>query len=69
VHHRKLRSQGGQDTVENLMLVHDVCHNITPWSIHQNPARSYRLGHMVKQADDPADVPVVIEERLQELRA
>lgn len=59
MHHRLLRSQGGQDTVENLIWVHHLCHVLAPYSIHQNPARSYQLGHMVRSGLDPAQVPVV----------
>ena len=54
LHHRRLRSQGGQHTVENLLWVHDYCHD----TIHQHPAISYRQGMLVHSWDDPADVPV-----------
>lgn len=55
MHHRKLRSQGGQHTVENLLHVHWGCHA----DIHRDPRRSYALGHMVRGGLDPADVPVL----------
>ena len=55
-HHRLLRSQGGQDHVENLLALHHGCHQI----IHSNPAISYRNGWMVKSTNNPAETPVVI---------
>lgn len=77
-HHRHPRGRGGSrlpwiDTAVNLMVVHAYfgwnCHNLTEYSIHQNPARSRRLGHIVPYGIDPATVPVVGEPRLRELRA
>jgi hypothetical protein len=54
LHHRKLRSQGGKHTVENLIHVHDRCHV----EIHARPELAYSLGLMVRSWLDPADVPV-----------
>lgn len=56
LHHRKLRSQGGAHTVENLILIHERCH----LGIHANPTRSYELGHMVRRRFDPASVSVTL---------
>lgn len=56
LHHRKLRSQGGRHTVENLILVHARCHD----AIHDQPNRSYDLGHMVRRRFDPASVSVTL---------
>lgn len=58
LHHRLLRSQGGQDTIENLMVVTPEHHNVAPGSIHQEVARSIDLGHIVEAGKDPADVLV-----------
>lgn len=58
VHHRKMRSQGGDWSLPNLMGVHQACHNTGSFSIHANPARSYKLGHLVRSGDDPAAIPV-----------
>lgn len=73
VHHRKLRSQGGGHELANLMLVHgDLawnCHNLTEYSIHQNPTRSYRLGHMVRSGADPANTPLIPARDLRSLRS
>lgn len=56
LHHRKLRSQGGAHTVENLIAVHHRGH----MAIHANPKRSYELGHMVRGSSDPATVRCTI---------
>lgn len=78
LHHRHPKGRGGTKlpwihTAVNLMLVHGDfslnCHNLTEYSIHQNPTRSYRLGHMVRRGTHPAMVPVIVEPRLRELRA
>lgn len=74
LHHRLPRSAGGGDTAANLMLVHGGvtggCHNLTEWSIHQNPTRSYRLGHMLRRGQDPETAPPpVVERDLRSLRA
>ena len=53
-HHRKLRSQGGDDSEHNTMLVSPEQHR---W-IHDHPARSYALGWLVKSWQDPAEVPI-----------
>lgn len=79
LHHRHPRGMGGAgnhfdwiDKAVNIMLVHgDLrrnCHNLTEYSIHQNPARSKRLGHTVAWGVDPATVPVIAARDLQELR-
>ena len=72
-HHRQPRSAGGTDTAVNLMLVHGGfswnCHNLTEYSIHQNPTRSYRLGHLVRRGMDPATIPVTLASDLSSLRA
>lgn len=54
IHHRQLRSQGGQHVLDNLIHVHHGCHE----QIHANPTRSYALGLMVRRGVDPATVPV-----------
>lgn len=77
-HHRHAHGMGGgagrpwMETAANLMLVHgDLrlnCHNLTEYSIHQNPERSERLFHIIR--DDPALFPAPIVARdLLELRA
>lgn len=44
VHHRKMRSHGGTNDADNLLLVCYQCHRY----IHANPAISYRQGWLVK---------------------
>lgn len=53
-HHRKLRSQGGEHTVENGLGICPACHR----HIHLNPGQSYQEGWLVKSTHDPAAVPV-----------
>lgn len=55
LHHRKLRSQGGEHTVEN--VVH-ICHRCHRW-IHHHPAQSYEWGLLVKGSHDPELVQVL----------
>ena len=58
-HHRKNRSQGGQDDLSNLLLLCGSgttgCHG---W-ITEHPAESYENGRSVRQHRDPRDVPVL----------
>lgn len=44
VHHRLRRSQGGGNELSNLAGLCSPCHR----TIHDNPARSYREGWLVK---------------------
>lgn len=54
LHHRKLRSQGGEDTVDNLLGVHPSCHG----QIHLHPEHAEFRGWIVKGGADPAQVAV-----------
>jgi hypothetical protein len=58
LHHRKLRSHGGDDSAVNLMVVTPSHHNVAFGSIHQEVARSLLLGHIVPEGGDPASIPV-----------
>jgi hypothetical protein len=53
-HHRKLRSRGGKDDLENLLAVCPHHHRY----IHDHPDRATRHGWMVSRVADPATVPV-----------
>src|SRR5688572_24131490 len=58
VSHRKLRSQGGDNRMSNLML---SCGNGTQGcegSIHAHPERARDAGWMVSREFDPAEVPL-----------
>jgi len=53
-HHRKLRSQGGLDTPDNLLAVCRRSHA----AIHANPAMAYAQGRLLRSWQDPAATPV-----------
>ena len=57
-HHRKRRSQGGDDSPVNTLGIPDALHG---W-IHENPEKAYELGLLVKSHDDPAEIMVTIPE-------
>jgi hypothetical protein len=58
LHHRKLKSRGGKDSVSNLMVVHHSCHNLGTASIHLNPETATERGYMVSSWSEPEDVAV-----------
>lgn len=60
LHHRRLRSQGGQDTIENLVLVHHKCHNLGSRSIHLNPGQAAARGFICRAGMEPAETPLRI---------
>jgi hypothetical protein len=63
-HHRRLRSQGGDDSVCNLLALHSDCHNAgSPGSVHSRPGLSYGAGYLVRRFLDPRDVPVLLHGR------
>lgn len=51
-HHRKLRSQGGEDTKENLIGACWACHRY----LHNHPAWARSVGLIVSRELDPAHV-------------
>lgn len=60
VHHRKPRSQGGQDDMANLIALHGgfsitSCHA----KVHAHPRASYRHGFLVPSFADPQEWPVL----------
>ena len=58
LHHRKLRSQGGPDTVENGLHVCTPCHH----AIHTDPdVEPYDRGLLVHSWADPVDIPVTLD--------
>jgi hypothetical protein len=58
LHHRKLKSRGGKDSVANLIRVHHGCHNLNTTSIHMQPELSERKGYMVGSWQEPTDCPL-----------
>ena len=63
-HHRKRRSQGGDDTPINVIRIPDALHS---W-IHDNPAEAYDLGLLVKSHDDPSEVIIEIPEAFVQVK-
>lgn len=53
LHHRRLRSQGGEHTVENLIHICSPCHT---W-LHAHPAIAYTNGWLVKSTNNPREIP------------
>jgi 5-methylcytosine-specific restriction endonuclease McrA len=58
LHHRKLKSRGGKDTVANLIRVHHGCHNLNTDSVHSNPNWAEHKGYMVASWQDPEEAPM-----------
>lgn len=54
LHHRKLLSQGGEHTVENLILLCTHCHR---WA-HDHPAQAVERGLIVRSMHDPSETKV-----------
>lgn len=48
LHHRKMRSQGGGHTEDNLIAVCSACHTY----VHANPAWSYERGLLIRGRDE-----------------
>ena len=57
LHHRKLKSRGGKDSVSNLIWVHHSCHNLGTDSIHLKPALAQSKGWIVPSWADPEKYP------------
>jgi len=51
IHHRKLRSQGGDNLAKSLLHVCFKCHRY----IHDHPAESYERGWLIRAFDASAD--------------
>lgn len=63
-HHRKLRSQGGKDSLDNVVALHHECHNLGTNSVHLNPQKSYNDGFMVHSWDEPSATPLNLIHRM-----
>ena len=59
LHHRKLKSRGGKDSVSNLIRVHHSCHNLGNHSIHGNPSLATERGWMVSSWDEPENAKML----------
>lgn len=62
-HHRKLRKQGGEDAIHNLLALHHHCHNLATDSVHLSVAESRKYGWIVSAYQDPQAVPVLLHRR------
>lgn len=60
LHHRKLKSRGGKDAVENLLALHHECHNLATDSVHNNPSKATEMGYMVPSWAEPSECPVTL---------
>jgi hypothetical protein len=60
LHHRKLKSRGGEDTVQNFLALHHECHNTGTKSVHMNPSEAERNGWIVGSWQDPLECPVTL---------
>lgn len=60
LHHRKLRSRGGEDEISNLVALHHECHNLATDSVHFNPSKSEESGLMVGSWQNPKEQPLTL---------
>jgi hypothetical protein len=60
LHHRKLKSRGGKDEVQNLIALHHGCHNGDTDSVHFNPSHASDKGYMVGSWQDPSECPLTL---------
>lgn len=51
-HHRKRRSQGGDDSYGNLIELDPLTHEL----VHKHPEKAYEYGLLVKSHDDPSGI-------------
>lgn len=58
LHHRKLRSRGGKDTIDNLVALHHECHNLGTNSVHMNIKKATDTGHIVPTRQNPFEYPL-----------
>lgn len=58
LHHRKLKSRGGKDTLDNLIALHHKCHNLGTESVHLNIKMATERGYIVPSYATPSDYPL-----------
>jgi len=57
-----MRSHGGDWGLSNIVLLHGPCHNVAGQSVHQNPAKAYARGLLIRTGLlTPLDTPVYSE--------
>jgi len=57
---QKLRSRGGENTVENCVALHHTCHNMATDSVHSNPLMAEQKGLMVGSWQEPTECPLTL---------
>lgn len=60
LHHRLLRSRGGKDEIQNLIVLHHACHNTGTNSVHSRVKDATESGHIVPTRQDPATYPLIL---------
>lgn len=60
LHHRKLRSRGGKDSIENIIALHHECHNFGNNAVHFNIKKSTESGHIVPRHAEPSEYPLTL---------
>lgn len=60
VHHRKLKAQGGQDSMVNCLATHHTCHNGRTDSIHLSVAVALTNGWIVASWENPETKPFLL---------
>jgi hypothetical protein len=60
LHHRLLRSRGGKDEIQNLIVLHHACHNTGTNSVHSKVKDATVSGHIVPTRQDPATYPLTL---------
>ncbi len=55
-HHRKRRSQGGEDSVSNGVALHPLCHR----RVHGHPAWAEAVGFLIRSTDSPGKVRLAL---------
>ena len=58
LHHRKFKSRGGKDEINNLIALHHECHNLGTFSVHMNIKKATESGHVVSRHAEPSDIPL-----------
>ncbi len=61
-HHRKLKSQGGGDWIDNLLALCPDCHNGRPTSAHRSVTEARHNGWIVPSWADHETVPVLLHD-------
>lgn len=60
LHHRKLKSRGGEDSPANCVALHHWCHNLGTDSVHSRVTEATRRGLIVNSWDNPDITPVTL---------